>query len=441
MRVPVTTALAAVTAVLLTSGCGALSQGADAAEQFTEHFMSAHPDFVVDTITNASDELPFTGKVSGTLVLADNTPPEVLDELLTELEQWRPETGAAYSPIGVVAGGLGICLDDPQREAKRDLRTALYTEALVLQGGWGCAPWRTSTEPVYRGSFADLIADTESVRSVLEADDALVLTAEVSDPWGSVTAPWTQVPTDLADTLEAVAELHPVAGFRLEGDALAVNVGENADLTAARAAAQEAAGPDLDVQVLQGSLDADEAAANEILLPVVESLREVPEVDMAGAVRGTVEVTTQDPGALRSIYDAVLGHPAFPNGGGLRIRVVDSGETSPVAGSAYSSSSGDAHLDAFAALVALPTVQEARMIEPIAGQPASLHVTLVGGFTEGIASLRAVLPDGMEVTAHAPDSHQRVELTTARTLTDDDISTMFTAPDIPAIIKAWNAAP
>ncbi len=441
MSARVSTALVAVAAVLVTSGCGALSQGADAAEEFTEHFTSTHPDHVIDTITNATDELPFTGKVSGTLVLADDTPPEVLDALLTEVEEWRPDTSAAYTPMGVQAGGLGICLDDPQREAKRELRTALYAEGLVLDGEWACAPWRTSTEPVYRGSLTDLVADTERVDSVLPADHDLVLTAEVSDPWGTVTTRWTGLPDTLADTLEAVAQLHPVAGFRLEGDVLAVNVGEDADLTEARTVAGQAAGPDLEVQVLRGSLDADEAAANEALLPVVQSLREVPGVDTASAARGTLEVTTQDPAALRPIYDAVLDHPDFPEGGSLRLRVVDAGETSPVEGSSYSTSVGDAHLDMFAGLVALDTVQDARLLEPVPGQPAAMHVTLTGAFPEGIASLKPVLLDGTAVTVHAPDSLQRVELTVARTLTEDHVSTMFTDPDVAAIRKAWNDAP
>lgn len=444
MRVRTSTALAAVAGLLLTAGCGALSRGHDAADEFTEHFTSTYPDYVVEATPSAADELPFSGKVSGTLVLADDTPPEMLDQLLGEVETWTPETSVGYTGMGVVANGLGICLDDPQRAAKLDLRTALYAEGLALQGSWGCPPWPTSTEQTYRGTLAHLLADTESVREVFGEGPGLVLHAEVSDPWGRVTGPWTELPTTLPDTLEAVAAIHGISAFRLEGDTLTVNAAGSRDLTEARAAAERAAGQHLTVQVLQGSLDPEEATANEALLTVVEDLREEPGVAGVHAVRGIVEVSSEDPAALRAIHDAALGHPDMPADTGLRIRIVEPGETSPVAGSAYSrsaGSTGDDHLDAFAALVALPTVREAGMGEPPAGAPAVLDVTLATGFTEGIASLRAVLPDGMEVTAHAPEGFDRVELTTARTLTEDDVSTAFTAPDIGAIVEAWNTAP
>lgn len=438
-----TTALAAAAAVLLTAGCGSAFPGPAAAEDFTDHFTSTYPDHVVDTVTQSEALFPWVGgKMTGLLVLADDTPPELVGEILGAVEDWQPKQNSSYSPGGVIANGVGLCLDDDQLDVKTGLRDRLYDEQLALAGRWDCPLWDSaeSKPPTYRASFADFVQDTAMVTALIEGPD-LVVHAEVSEHWGSVEAPWTQVPAHLGDPLDAVATAGTVTSFSYDPEqGLRIAVPPTGDLTTVRAVAEEAAGPDLPVQIMQGSLDPERAAALEELGPLADELREVPGVSEVSLMPHLVEVGVEDPDRVREVMDVALEHEEFAEVV-LAIRYA-----TPVGGEQHSyrylihPGAPGAEVDLFIGLIEADVVQVAHLAETGADAPG-LRLTLTAPLGEGVPPLKAVLPDGVRVTATGSDSYARVEFTTARTLEAGDMETMFTNVNPRQIVADWNAAP
>lgn len=444
MRTSRSLVLAASAALVMTTSACSISPAHSAAEDLTEHFTTTYPDHVLEAQTSAADHLPFVpGDLTATLVLADDTPPEALTEILGALVAWEPDNGASYQPVGVVANGLGICVEDPQQGAKVALRDQLYAEGLALEGQWGCSRGFAVTEPQYAGALDVLLRDTETVRPMLTGDAAdLRLLASVDTPYGSIDHGWTTLPDTLAPTLDAVAAEHPVQTFALTDDGLQVAVQPTSDATALLAVAEAAAGPDLPVQIMQGSLDPDQAAGNAERAHLLDALSAVDGVDGVRLdPQHYVAVGTSDISALRAIYDTAMELPEFRETETLRITYSAPGSDGTSVQHDYSHPPGadEAHLDLFGSLVEHEVVTRVALSDR-GPEGARLTLALTGTLPESLPQVKDLLPDGIQVTAEGADWREVVDFTTARTLEPGDIETNRTIPDLDAITRAWNDA-
>lgn len=444
MRTSHSLVLAAGAVLVMTTSACSLSPAHSAAEDLTEHFTTAYPDHVLEAQTTAADQLPFVpGDLVATLVLADDTPPEALTEILGELVAWEPGNGATYQPIGVVANGVGICVDDPQQDAKVALRDQLYAEGLALEGTWGCSSGFVVTEPQYAGALDVLLRDTELVGPLLTGDAAeLRLLASVDTPYGSIDHPWASLPETLAPTLDAVAAEHPLQIFALTDEGLQIAVRPTSETSGLLEVAEAVAGPDLPVQIMQGSLDPDRSTGFAERAHLADALGAVAGVD---AVRldpqSYVSVTTSDLGAVRDIYDAAMELPEFRETETLRITVAAPGPDGTSLRHDYSHPPGadEAHLDLFGALVEHEVVTRVSLSDP-GPEGARLTLSVTDTLPSSLPQVKGLLPDGLQVTAQGADWREVVDFTTARTLEANDIVTNRTIPDLEAIARAWNDA-
>lgn len=438
-------ALTALSVVLATSACGSISPGASAAEEFTEHFSSAYPDQVLEVVTTASDELPWvSGEMGGSLILADDTPPDTLAAILEDVTTWEPDADADYDAVGVQANGLCLYGSDSQQEPKTHLRTKLYAERLALQGTWRCPNWLRSYETTYRGELSQLMQDTATVRSLWgEEDGELRVVADISTPSGSVDHAWATLPQTLPDVLAAVGEDHPVKVFDLTDGDLRIAVQPTTELTDLQAVAEAAAGPDLTVQVMQGSLDSQQSERLDALAPLGDALRSLPGVETILVEQDRVTLSTRDLGAVRGIYDAAMEHPEFQDGLALRIRydrlVPDADQLSFF----YEHPSGSAgeRLSVFEELAALRTVNRLWVADSRQeGVNLDVQVDFTRPLVDALPQVKEILPDGIRLKVAGADHRDSVTFTTARNLSADDLRSLYEIPDLGAIAQAWNDA-
>lgn len=442
--------LGAVGVVLLTTACGSIAPGAVAAEEFTDHFSAAHPDHVLEAVTTATDELPWvSGRMAGSLILADDTPPEVLTTILEDVTTWEPDADATYDGVGVQANGVCLYASDSQRELKHLLRDRLYAEGLALQGTWGCPNWSESQEPPYRGDLDQLVQDTATVRSVWEEPDGgLRVVAAITDPTGSVDHVWSTLPETLPEVLTAIDQEHAVLRFAMTDDGLRVAVPTTTRIDELQRLADTTAGPDLTVQVMQGSLDPGQAEDLDALAPLGDALRTVPGVESVIIEHDRVTLATRDVQAVRGIYDAALEHPEFHDGLALRIRhdrlVPDADQVSFF----YEVPSGSTGhlLPVFVELADLRIVNRLWVSgSPDAGDSSgtgdlSLMVNFTTPLPEALPHVKGMLPDGIRIKATGADHRETVTFTTAPTLAEDDLNSIYVIPDLDAIAQAWNSA-
>ncbi|USQ80629.1 hypothetical protein NF556_02920 [Ornithinimicrobium faecis] len=442
MRFRLTT-IAATTAatVLLTSACGSISPAQSAAEEFESHFTSTYPDEVLEAVTTASGKWPWArGDMSGSLVLADDTSPEQLATILDDVTAWAPEENSSYDGVGVLANGLCLSSSDPQLEHKHLLRDRLYAEGLALQGTWPCPTWLSGTTQ-YTGTLAELMQDTETVRSLwTEADGELRVVAAVNTPHGAVDHVWTQIPQTAHEVLTAVRQEHPLRTFELTDAGLRVAVTATTRIDELQELADGVAGADLIVEVMQGSLDADKAAQIEELAAVVDQVRAVPGVTAAEVpLPGQLVIGVEDSAAIRAAHEAATTHPDL---GAARVEItLDAQDPEDEwARHRYFWAQGGTEeaLDAFLALTAHDTVS----FVSLSNTPApSASVNLTVPLADGFAHLKPALPDGLPVEVSGSDALASVEFTAARTLAPDDLTSRFTTPDLDQLASDWNAAP
>lgn len=435
-------ALASAGAVLL-SGCGSAWPASDAEERFVEHFSTTYAEHVVSTTTQSSGKWPYAGgELSAQVVLADDTPPELFDQITQEVIAWDPDNSTTYDGRGATANGLGVCAGDEQREAKQELRHGLYAEGLALTGDWPCTTWERTEGAPYQASVADFSTDGTTVRALLGEDGAdLWVRAELREPWGSVDARWVSVPPQLEDTLAAVGEVMPIRTFEFtQAQGLRIAVPATSDLRAAQQAAEEAAGPDLPVEVVQGDLDPVKAAEIEALAPVADHVRAVPGVIDVTARPGHLVIAVDDPGTITAAVQAATTHPAL-GAASVELNLDASGPDDEWARHRYFWDRGgsDEILDVFVELVGHEAVSSVQVSNRAATPTVS--VTLSHPLADGFGDLKPVLPDGLSVKVAGHEALPSVEFISARTLAPEDLTTQFTTPDLDQLASDWNAAP
>lgn len=433
-------AVVAVTAALLTSACGSLSPGHAAAEEFEEHFTSAYPDVVLEAVTTAADKWPLVGgQMGGSLVLADDTPPDLLESILEEVLTWQTGENASYDGVGVMANGLCLTPGDEQQDLKLALRDRLYAEGLALQGAWGCPSWLGGTS-LYSGTVAQLAQDSATVSGLWsESDGALRLVANVNEPYGTVDRLWADVPESLPDVLTAIGQEHAVKTFELTDSGLRVAVAATTRLPELQEIADGLAGADLVVEVMQGSLDAEKATQIEGLADVADEVRTVPGVlgvDVQQPLQLVVAV--EDAAAVRAVHETATAHPDLGSAS-LQITLDAADPDDEWARHRYFWQPGgsDEALQAFLDLAASPSVSFVQLTN---GAEPRASVDLAVPLADGFATLKDLVPDGMSLSVTGSDALASVEFTAARTLDPDDLQTRFTTPDLGRLARDWNAA-
>lgn len=440
--------VAACSVALLATGC-AIDAGHDAERNFIEHFTSTYPDQVVDTTTFAAESLPFTGgQMAGAVIVADDTPPEDFATILDDVATWDAGRGVTYDPLGVVGNGVGVCLTDEHQEQKQALRDALYADGLALEGQWPCPQRLKATESIYQGTLAQGMQDAETVRRLWDGPGEFRLVGEFTEPWGTVDYPWPDLPPTLDDALHAVEAEHDIVGFELTEAGLRIAIAPTGGLEQAQESAQAAAGADLPVQLLQGSLDAAKADQFGGLADIADDLRTVPGAESVSVTQvGGVAVTTRDAGALAAIVDRALTHEDFAAEGQLVIRVIHPGPDGQNETSTYTRWPGGTGelLPVFEQLLDQDVVSWIAMTDPLPSPNPDdppipgLKIRLTGTVVDGLPQLRSALPDGLLVTVTGADHRDTVDFTTAPRLSASDLDSIFTVPDKEAIAKAWNA--
>lgn len=433
-------AAVAVTTAVLTSACGAVSPAHSAAEEFEEHFISTYPDTVLEAVTTATDTWPWLGgEMSGSLVLADDTPPEVLSTILDEVATWQPGENATYDGVGVLANGICLFGSDSQLARKQVLRDRLYAEQLALVGSWDCPTW-LGGESQYVGSLEDLMEDTAMVRSLWDnGDGPLRVSARLHDPYGSVDQVWATVPESVPDVLTAIRQEHPVKTFDLTDGDLRVAVTATTRVAELQALADSVAGADLVVEVMQGSLDTEKAAQIEEIATVADQVRAVPGVLGVDVHHpGQLVISVTDSTVVRAVHEAAVTHPDLGSAT-VEITVEAHDPEHQWARHRYFWQAGgsEAPLEAFLDLVgheSVSVVQVSNRAEP--GASVELSVPLAEGFPQ----LKEVLPDGLAAKVTGSDALAWVEFTAARSLDPADLQTRFTTPDLAQLARDWNAA-
>lgn len=427
-------ALAVIAVGLLLAGCLPVNAGSAAMDEFEERVNADYGEWVESFRLSSNNTLPFMGDAFGSVVLRPDTPPEVFAEVYDFVTGYSGP--GDFDGSGVEANGVGVCAGDAQLAARQQLRDALHAAGTSLAGDWPCPPRAGDVPLPYAATLDELDADLQTVRS-LGAGAGLQLVATITDPAGMVAGPLDAVPAALPDTLRAVAALTGVERFEADGTALRIAVTPTADLGAVQAAAERAAGADLEVEVLPGSLDASEQAQYAELGPVVDALRQLPGVDEVQAQTQSVEVRTADPQQAVAIHDAAV---AMPELDALGFRLVVAGAPQSLSAEYFRPIGGaDEHFGAFAALLASPGVTEVTVHE--AGRQAVWVAVEVAGPLLDAVQLKALLPMGVPAQLGSDADGTHLRFTTAEHLAPGALSGLSDRVDLQAFAAAWNAQP
>lgn len=428
----------AVIAGLLFSGCGPVNAGSAAAERFEQAVRADYDEWVEGFNLSEHNTLPFAGSANGSVLLRAETPPEVFDEVLAFVEQYPDDR---FEASGVQANGIGVCVGDAARDAKHELRAALHAAGGALQGEWRCPPRPGDPDVGYHGDFAAFAADLPLLRSAAAGlGGPLTLQGSVTDPDGSVSGALDALPASAPAALEAIAAMAEVVRFALVDAQLTVAIVPTADPAPVQAAADAAAGDDLTVQVVLGSLDPSEQATYADLAPLLDELRALPGVD--GVEARTLEVTlrTSDAAGVQALGEAALEHPEFHDPqAGLSLRIELGGGDRPTTYWRPADASTD-HLARFAALVQREDVTEVTLNEASGSGNAWLAVRVTGTLADA-AVLKPDLPVGIPVQLYGEANRNAARFTVAGQLTIDDLGSVRDEADGQAFLDAWNAIP
>ncbi|GAA1423841.1 hypothetical protein [Agrococcus citreus] len=427
----------AVAAALLLSGCGPVNAGSAARDQVEAALEAEFGEHIEELRISSTNDLPFTGRAFGSVVLLPETSPEVFAEVVAFVASFQPSS-ASFDGSGVQANGVGVCVGDPQADRKLELRDALHAAGASLAGEWSCATRATDDALPYAGTAADLDADADLLRSI-ELPSGLRLEGSLSEPDGRVSVAIDRLPDTVGETLAAVGAAAEIAQFALEDGVLTIAIAPTADPAPVQAAADAAAGRDLRPRVVLGSLDPAEQARFEELAPLLDALREIPGVDGVEAASTGVTLRTLDPRQVTAVHDAAVAHPELAD---LALTILVGDGTAATGALEYSRPRGaqSDSIDAFAALAVDPGVADLTVREAAVGGDRWVVVELTGELAD-MVRLKPVLPIGAPAQLSSATSGETVRLTIADPLAPDDLDDVAGTVDREALADAWNAAP
>lgn len=423
-------------ASLLVTGCGPVNAGTAAREEFEAQLDADFGEHVEEVRISDDNTLPFAGRAFGSVVLRPETPPDVLESVFELVTTFRSAAGS-FEGSGVVANGVGICVGDPQIDAKRELRSALHAAGASLSGEWPCSTGGVQEPEPYWGPAADLDADVALIRS-LDGATGLRLEARLTDPPGTASGLVEELPDTAGAALAAIAAAAEVVAFELKGGALTVAIDQQGDTDAALSAAEAAAGPDLAVHVVLGSLDPSEQAELAELEPVLEELRRVPGVAGAEATVDGIAVRTLDPAQAPAVLEAATSAEALVD---RSITILVGEGTAAMRAAEYVRPAGatTGSFDAFAALVADSGVSDVTVREAGGGREGWVDIELTGPLLDAVR-LKPVLPTGVDGRLSSVADESSIMWTIADPLRDEHVSSGVGDVDLAAFITAWNAA-
>lgn len=425
--------------VLLLSGCSYADAANIGAEELRAQFEADYPEHLERMEIQSPSGLFGGGHVWAAAWLGPDTPEEVLDAALADLEAFEA-SHVSFFAAGVVANGVGICAADPQREAKRELRAVLAERGLSLAGAWGCSLRPDTPEQAYEGSLAELIRDTELVQSV-GLGSALTLTAELREPFGTVTGDWLSLPVSGLAAAVAVAEAElDLARVDWDGARLTLTVQPTTDVTEVAAAAQQAAGPQIEVLVRNG---ADGGAAGAASGPLADALRAVP---------GVTGVQDGARGLMVRVSDAEVVVPALAAGAdqdrfiGTDVQVIPASAPTDSASvslaSRYVKPAGAAAGDptGWLALLQVDGLRDVTWTVPVDDGIPTVQLALDQAGLGWTVEAKPLIPEGSQVRLTGLHDWATVEFGAAALLSEEDVSAGPITWDASALVEAWNGA-
>lgn len=432
-------AAAGVVALTTLAGCSWLDASTSAAEELTASFEERFGEHLDRIETESPSGLwGGGGWLYATAWFAPDTPEDVLQEALENLQSFDPEHVSMY-PAGVVANGVGLCTGDPQLEGKRRLRSALAEQGISLEGVWACAMRPDSAPAPYRGSWQSLTEDT-AVLHDLTAPIALTLTAEITDPTSSVNGPWDELSVaEASDALAEIADTLVVDSAVLEPGALLVRVQPTSEVDTAQSAAQRVAGDELEVTVLNGT-GAGGAAGGQAVGPMLDAVRELPGVVGVSDTSTGLVVTVADAVTVGDVLSTAAAFDAYAP---TAIRVQVAGNNGATQHHRVDKPGGvdGSDVDTFLALAAIPDIAAVWWTVPgLGGHPATTLVLSEPGYA-WVTAAKPLLPHGTRVGISGLHQTITVTFTAAPTLTTDDVDLGPADFDPAELIRTWNDGP
>lgn len=433
-----------------------IAPAVNSAEELESHFRDTYGEHIVEVPTVTNSQLPWLGSFNVSLILSPTTPPEVLDEIYTELMEYPGTWRVSVRPGGVMANGVGICADDPDQGVKRALRQALYEADHSLHGTIACLHMSPYLAGVWQGSWEDYVVDTALVQGLpgQVADVELtakvpVILAEKDEVKGEFNGPWSQI-AGLDGVVPALVAARQAgmefSSFNQSGADLTIPIRPTGTLEHGQEAATAAAAEhsdELQVHLVLGSADPTEQAIFALSTPLVDDLREVASVGTIKAAPAEIRVGVHEAEQVPPVYAVLRQHPDVLDTFTIIIGVLAEGDV-PRRQSVYTRVAGaeESLEETFLELLTTDGVEAVRVSEARDGEPAYLTITVT--YAEDpvatAASLKPLLPEGSRVAFNGLAERGALSFDAADQLDVEDVEMPSLPQDPPTdFIEAWNA--
>lgn len=344
IRVTAAVLVAAATVVGL-SGCGDVDAGSAAARSFKQ-LLTDVPG-VVDVETTSSNNLPWSGTASASVLVEDSVSTDRLTGIVDRVggflnEQSKRGGGATWQGVDVTVRGFTLSVLDRRKDNAAQLKLLGVLEdegvpggelhlspapadgpraawlTLVARAGEGfldaydLAEQTAASAPGYADAVITGLSDAEDIA---ESDPATGLPSGDGAARFSISSGDDNDATSSGDpdatraAYLAVAEQFEVIGATLTPDALDLRISSVDDVAGATAVAKGAVPANVAVEIQGGIVTWDDGIPSAEMLPVVQALGAVPGVTAIAASSDSVRLTVADPGAGRTALDVLDALP------------------------------------------------------------------------------------------------------------------------------------
>lgn len=441
-------ALSTLLIAALTISCGAIAPSEEAAREFTDHFTTTYPDQVLSVDVAQDAALPFVGSIYGTVTLSDDAHPDVVEEVLADLEGWQTPSRVSYYPIGVVANGVGICAAPDRADQRRALREALRAAGTRLSGSWACPSGTDADARVdYSATPEQLVADAGLIAGIGDQELAEQrVTGAITGQSSSVDATWADL-AEFSGLEQALAGVDPrirVRSFHIVDRTIVLAVGPTERTAALAEAADAALGDEVEVEVVLGAVE-DQRTQNRYAqwAALADDLRDLsPRISVFGSDTALL-VNLSDPRDFTAVVEllgadqdavqvsVVLSPPVDADAEGEAAvppmyRLLT--RTGPAAGS----------------VAAIEMIERGIADERITAMTVSTvdqtSVSLTTADVGAVAELKSLIPPGAIVTVTGISQWRSVSFTATDQLESADVEHTDTGYDPGPLLDAWNGA-
>lgn len=434
-----TATLACALAAAPLAGCSWFDAATTAADDLREQFETDYDGYLVSMdLESPSNLYGGGGWLYAVAWFEPDTPDELLEDALQALQDYAPEHVTMHAG-GVVANGVGLCPDDPQVEAKRQLRAALAGRSSSLAGTWGCSMRPEVTEVPYGGDWADLVSDTGMVDE-LGLLGTLTMEADLGSPRGTVSGPWQDVPISLAaDALAQVENALDIHHAALTPGRLAIQVQPTTDVLPAQEAAQELTGDRLEVTIVNGT-GAGGAAGGEEIGPMLDAIRRLPGVGQPTDTASGLMVQAESPEAVAALLLAAAEYDSYE---ATRLQIMLPSEgVEPGRGDRFIKPAGSTATDAdvFAHLLEMPELTWVSWVAPMPDARPAVTVAVEGDSLAWVPALKAAVPEGSSVSVSGLHITVTITFPATQRLSVEDVDFGPATFDPSDLVAAWNGA-